>query len=74
MTQVDILTVHHISVDTFHSLAVTGLHLIDPISSSPLVCDSCDYGKATRKPVRKEIPERDGMTPLSSTILPLQPS
>jgi hypothetical protein len=51
--QVDILTVHrrlgHISGDTIRSLvrtnAVTGLHLIDPTPSSPLVCDSCDYAK-----------------------------
>jgi transposase InsO family protein len=69
--QVDILTVHrrlgHISVDTIRSLvrtnAVTGLHLIDPIPSSPLICDSCDYAKATRKTIRKE-----STTPLASSF------
>ena len=69
--QVDILTVHrrlgHIAADTIRSLvrtnAVTGLHLIDPTSSSPLTCDSCDYAKATRKPIRKE-----SATPLATSF------
>ena len=69
--QVDILTVHrrlgHISADTIRSLvrtnAVTGLHLIDPTPTSPLVCDSCDYAKTTRKPIRKESP-----TPLATSF------
>jgi transposase InsO family protein len=69
--QVDILTVHrrlgHISVDTIRSLvrtnAVTGLHLIDSISTSPLICDSCDYAKATRKAIRKE-----STTPLAASF------
>ena len=60
--QVDILTVHcrldHIAADTIHFLictnTVTGLHLIDPISLSPLTCDLCDYAKATHKPIQKE--------------------
>ena len=69
--QVDILTVHrrlgHISADTIRSLvrtnAVTGLHLIDPNPSSPLVCDSCDYAKTTRKPIQKET-----TTPLATSF------
>src|SRR6266403_2546778 len=52
---VDILMIHqrlgHISVDTIRSLvctnAVTGLQLIDSATSSPLVCNSCDYAKVT---------------------------
>ena len=67
----DILTVHrrlgHISADTIRSLvrtnAVTGLHLIDSSSPSPLTCDSCDYAKATRKPIRKET-----ATPLATSF------
>jgi gag-polypeptide of LTR copia-type/Integrase core domain/GAG-pre-integrase domain len=67
----DILTVHrrlgHISVDAIRSLvranAVTGLHLIDSFSPSPLTCDSCDYAKATRKAIRKE-----STTPLATAF------
>jgi transposase InsO family protein len=58
--QVDILTLHkrlgHISADAIRALvlnnAVTGLQLLNPNSS--FTCDSCEYAKATRKPIKKE--------------------
>jgi gag-polypeptide of LTR copia-type len=68
---VDIPTIEnelsHASVDTTHSLiranAVAEPHLIEPISPSPLTCDSCDYAKATRKAIRKE-----STTPLATAF------
>ena len=58
--QVNLLMLHkqlgHISADTIHALvlnnAVTRLQLLNPNSS--FTCDSCEYTKATRKPINKE--------------------
>jgi len=58
--QVDILMLHkwlgHISADAIHALvlnnAVTGLQLMNPNTS--FTCNSCEYAKATRKPINKE--------------------
>jgi len=33
--------------------AITGVQLVDN-PSAPFTCDSCDYAKLTRKPIRKE--------------------
>jgi len=58
--QVNILTLHkrlgHISADTICALVlnntVTGLQLMNPNTS--FTCNSCEYAKATRKPIKKE--------------------
>ena len=57
---VDILTLHrrlgHISVDAIRTLiragSITGVQVIDDFP--PFICDSCEYAKTTRKPIRKE--------------------
>ena len=57
---VDLPTLHrrlgHISVNTIRNLIknniVAGLQLSD--DSSPFFCESCEYAKATRKPINKE--------------------
>src|SRR6266478_3675271 len=58
----NILMVHcrpDTSVDTTRSLictnAVTGLHVIDSVPSSPLAYDPCDYSQATCKAICKEL-------------------
>jgi hypothetical protein len=56
----DILTLHrklgHLPANAIRSLiragAITGLQLIDDFP--PFTCDSCEYAKLTRKPIRKE--------------------
>ena len=61
---VDILTLHrrlgHISVDAIRTLvrtgSITGIQLIDDLP--PFTCDSCEYAKTTRKPIRKEREEK----------------
>jgi transposase InsO family protein len=58
--QVDIHTLHrhlgHIAADAIRSLirnnAIEGIQLID--DGSPIICDSCEYAKLTRKPIRSE--------------------
>jgi transposase InsO family protein len=58
--QVDIHTLHrrlgHISADAIRTLirnnAIEGIHLID--DGSPIICDSCEYAKMTRKAIRSE--------------------
>ena len=60
LKHVDILTLHrrlgHIALDTIHTLicnkAVSGIYLIDDHPS--FACDSCEYAKTTRKPIRKQ--------------------
>jgi hypothetical protein len=60
LEQVDLLTLHrqlgHVSVNAIRSLIrnhlVAGLQLLD--DSSPFFCESCEYAKATRKPISKE--------------------
>ena len=58
--QVDMHTLHcrlgHISADAIRSLicnhAIDGVQLVD--DGSQIVCDSCEYAKLTRKPIRSE--------------------
>lgn len=58
--QIDIHTLHqrlgHIAADTIHALvrnhAIDGIELID--DGSPIICDSCEYAKMTRKVILKE--------------------
>jgi len=58
--QVDIHTLHrrlgHISVDAICNLirynAIVGIKLID--DGSPIICQSCEYAKMTRKPIKNE--------------------
>ena len=58
--QVDIHTLHrrlgHISADAIRNLirfnAITGIKLID--NGSPIICQSCEYAKLTRKPIKNE--------------------
>ena len=60
LEQVDIHSLHrrlgHISADSIRSLirnnAITGIQLID--DGSPIICDSCEYARMTRKPIRSE--------------------
>ena len=60
LEQVDLLTLHrrlgHVSVNAIRSLIrnhlVAGLQLLD--DTSPFFCESCEYAKATRKPINKE--------------------
>ena len=62
--QVDILIVYyrlgHISANTIcsliHTNVVTGLHLIDPTPTFPLVCNLCNYAKTICKPICEESP------------------
>ena len=57
---VDILTLHrrlgHASIDIIRTLvrtgSITGVRTID--NKLSYVCDSCEYAKTTRKPIRKE--------------------
>ena len=46
----------HISIDTIRSLikhnVIQGIQLVDDLNE--FACDSCEYGKATRKVIRKE--------------------
>jgi hypothetical protein len=57
----DLLTLHrrlgHVAPSTIRTLirtnAITGVQLVDD-PSIPFVCDSCEYAKTTRKPIRKE--------------------
>ena len=58
--QIDIHTLHqrlgHIAADTIRALvrnhAIDGIELID--DGSPIICDSCEYAKMTRKVILKE--------------------
>ena len=58
--QVDIHTLHrrlgHISTDAIRNLirynAIDGIKLID--DGSPIICESCEYAKLTRKPIKSE--------------------
>jgi transposase InsO family protein len=60
LERVDLPTLHrrlgHIAADTICSLVrnhlIDGVNLID--DGSPLLCDSCEYAKFTKKPIRKE--------------------
>jgi transposase InsO family protein len=60
LEKVNLSTLHrrlgHIAPDTIRSLIrnhlIDGVDLID--DGSPLLCDSCEYAKFTRKPIRKE--------------------
>jgi hypothetical protein len=57
---IDIQTLHrrlgHVALDTVRTLvrtqAIQGISLID--DGQPIYCDSCEYAKTTRKPIKKE--------------------